>query len=239
MDVIFLQDFKDPSYQRKRKNSVLVGLNCNAPFDNCFCNACRSGPFIDFGFDLQLTDLGNRFLVESDRSRGEEIIAKLPQFFSRATEKDVHDQYQASLEARGRFKRQVHVDLALKQLEEGNVADGVWSELSSRCQDCGGCAYICPTCVCFSMYDQRQSETEGERIRCWDACTFSGFTGMAGGHNPVDGPTRAIEHRFRHKLQFDVKKHGRPSCVGCGRCVDMCFGGTDIIRFINMACEEM
>ncbi|MCB2182729.1 MAG: 4Fe-4S dicluster domain-containing protein [Desulfobulbaceae bacterium] len=238
MDVVFLKDFKDPYYQKRRNNSVLVGLNCNTPFDNCFCNGTKSGPFIDYGFDLQLTDLGKYFLVESDRSRGEDILEKLHQFFELATEDDVKDQYQAYLESRGRFKRQVHVDLAMKNLAEGYVADGVWTELSERCQDCGGCAYICPTCVCFSIYDQQQSATEGERIRCWDACTFSGFTRMAGGHNPVDSSIRAIEQRFRHKLQFDVKKHGRPSCVGCGRCVEMCFGGTDIIRFINMACCE-
>jgi ferredoxin len=61
---------------------------------------------------------------------------------------------------------------------------------------------------------------------------------MAGGHNPVLKRTQAIEKRFRHKLQHDIAKHGRPSCVGCGRCVDMCFDGVDIIRFINMVCEQ-
>jgi ferredoxin len=61
---------------------------------------------------------------------------------------------------------------------------------------------------------------------------------MAGGHNPVDSNTHAIRKRFLHKLLHDVQKHGRPSCVGCGRCVGMCFGGTDIVRFINMVCEH-
>jgi len=44
-----------------------------------------------------------------------------------------------------------------------------------------------------------------------------------------------IKRRFMHKLYYDVRAHNRPSCVGCGRCVDMCFGGVDIIKFINMA----
>ncbi|NOQ46686.1 MAG: hypothetical protein GQ559_08465, partial [Desulfobulbaceae bacterium] len=51
--------------------------------------------------------------------------------------------------------------------------------------------------------------------------------------NPVDCATERVRKRFFHKLKHDVKKHGRPSCVGCGRCVDMCFGGVDIIGFIN------
>ncbi len=238
MDVAFLMDSKDPSYQQKRKDSILIGLNCNTPFPNCFCNATRSGPFIDFGFDLQFTDLGDRFLVQFDRAAGEEIINDFPQFFAPATEDDVKKQYQLFLESRGGFKNQVHVDLASKRLSDGTVSQDIWQELSMRCQDCGGCAYICPTCTCFTIYDQPITENEGERIRSWDACTFSGFTLMAGGHNPVDRKQQAIEQRFRHKLQYDVKKHGRSSCVGCGRCVDICFGGTDIVRFINMVCSE-
>ena len=240
MDVIFLKESKDPTYQQRRRNSVLIGLNCNTPFTNCFCNATRSGPFIDFGYDLQFTDLGDRFLVQVDRAAGQEIVDTLPQFFSPAAEDDVKKQYQLFLEARGGFTTQVHVDLATKKLSEGAVSSEVWLELSSRCQDCGGCAYICPTCTCFTIYDQPISDNEGERIRSWDACTFSGFTLMAGGHNPIDRTCQAIEQRFRHKLQYDAQQHGRPSCVGCGRCVGICFGGTDIVRFVNMvSCEEM
>lgn len=237
MDVIFLQRSPDPFFQARRKNSVVIGLNCNKPFDNCFCNAGNTGPFIDYGFDLQLTDLGDRFLVEHDRARGEQLIRRWQQFFTEADEDDIKARYQTFLEARGAFRLQVHMDLAVKKLVEGKVADSVWNELSERCQDCGGCSYICPTCTCFTMYDQKQSETEGFRVRSWDACTFSGFTRMAGDHNPVNSLTHAIEHRFRHKLQYDVKKHGRSSCVGCGRCVGICFGGTDIVRFIDMACD--
>ena len=82
--------------------------------------------------------------------------------------------------------------------------------------------------------DLRLAEDRGERIRSWDACTFSGFTRMAGDHNPVDAESQRIRKRFLHKLLHDVQKHGRPSCVGCGRCVGMCFGGVDIVRFIDL-----
>ncbi|MBU0480484.1 MAG: 4Fe-4S ferredoxin, partial [Proteobacteria bacterium] len=43
MDVSFLQNTTDPHYLARRKNSVLIGLNCNNPFPNCFCNATKSG----------------------------------------------------------------------------------------------------------------------------------------------------------------------------------------------------
>lgn len=237
MDVIFLQGRKDHHYLEKRKNAVLIGINCNTPQDNCFCNAMKSGPFLDYGYDLQFTELGDRFLVETGRVRGEELVRKWYQFFAPATEEDVKAQYQAFLEARGRYKLQVHADQAIKRLADNQVPDAIWHELSLRCQDCAGCAYICPTCTCFTIADKKISGQEGERLRAWDACTFAGFTRMAGGHNPVTQKTHAIHQRFMHKLCYDVRKHGRASCVGCGRCVDMCFGGTDIVRFINMAGE--
>lgn len=237
MDVIFSQGHKDPHYLSKRMNSVLIGLNCNEPFGNCFCNATKSGPFLEFGSALQFTDLGDRFYVETGRAMGDALIKQWPQFFTPAEEKDTKMQYQLFLEARGKFKRQVHVDQAIKRLADNEVPGSVWAHLSLRCQDCGGCAYVCPTCTCFSIVDQPRNQQEGERLRVWDACTFSGFTKMAGGHNPVKKKTQAIRQRFMHKLRYDVEKHGRPSCIGCGRCVEMCFGGTDVIRFIDMAGE--
>jgi formate hydrogenlyase subunit 6/NADH:ubiquinone oxidoreductase subunit I len=82
--------------------------------------------------------------------------------------------------------------------------------------------------------DQPLDHTSGVRLRQWDACTFAGFTRMAGGHNPVNYNDHAVRRRFLHKLKTDVEKHGRPSCVGCGRCVGICFGGVDMIRFIEM-----
>jgi len=235
MDVIFQND---PFYRKKRMQSVLISLGCNDPFANCFCLASRSGPFLEVGFDLQLTDLGNRYFVDAGRARGREIIKQWGSFFEPATKDDIKAQYQAFLESRGNFKHNVPMDQAIRQLQTGNVSDDIYRKLSSLCQDCGGCAYICPTCTCFSIVDQPITDTQGERIRSWDACTFAGFTQMAGGHNPVDHKHHCIKRRFEHKLLHDVKKHKRPSCIGCGRCVDMCFGNVDILRFIAMVCEE-
>lgn len=237
MDVIFLNKQKDPYYLQKRKDNILISIGCNDPFANCFCMQTKSGPFLEYGYDLQLTDLGDRFWVEAGRSTGEKILQEWAYFFSPATNEDEKVQYQIRLEAQGNFKRQVLVDLAIKKLKDGTVPEKVWQQLSLSCQDCGGCAYICPTCTCFNITDRKISNSKGERIRSWDACTFAGFTNMAGDHNPVDMKAAKIKRRFMHKLHYDVKAHGRPSCVGCGRCVDMCFGGVDIVKFIELASE--
>ncbi len=234
MDVIFSQNGADTLYFARRKEAILISLGCNQPFAHCFCNNTGSGPFLEYGFDLQFTDLGDSFYVEADRARGEELLERWSYFFTPADEDDRKKQYQAVLEARSNFRRTVHVDPAVKRLAADPDLQPVWRELSDRCQDCGGCAYICPTCTCFTIVDQPLADTHGIRLRQWDSCTFSGFTRMAGGHNPVNHAEQAIRRRFLHKLKIDVEKHGRPSCVGCGRCVDICFGGVDMIRFIAM-----
>ena len=234
MDVIFSQKSPDPFYFERRREAILISLGCNQPFANCFCNNSRSGPFLEYGFDLQFTDLGHCFFVEADRARGEELLERWSCYFTPATEEDCRNKYQVVLEARSSFKQTVHVDQATQKLATNIELEPIWEELSSRCQDCGGCAYICPTCTCFTIVDQPIDDTHGIRLRQWDSCTFAGFTRMAGGHNPVNHADQAIRRRFLHKLKTDVEKHGRPSCVGCGRCVDICFGGVDIIRFIKM-----
>ncbi len=241
MDMIFLGGkHRDIYYEQRRRGAVFITLGCCEPFPNCFCNATKNGPFLEFGFDLQLTDLGskkNTYLVETGKAKGKKIVKEWTQFFTEATEEDRRYQYQAVLEARGLFKQQVYVDLACQRLQKGQEPEKILSELSRRCQDCGGCAYICPTCTCFTITDQKRDNESGERIRSWDACTFAGFTRMAGDHNPVEMERQRVRKRFYHKLKHDVEKHGRSSCVGCGRCVDMCFGGVDIIRFINSITE--
>ncbi len=239
MDVIFSKKGRDPYYFQKRQEAVLISLACNEPFANCFCNATKTGPFLEYGFDLQFTDLDDRYLVAIGRAKGQEIVNRFRHFFEAAEEKDSKAQYQAFLEARSHFKQQVHVDQAIKRLAGQPLPEEIWADLSLRCQDCGGCAYICPTCTCFTISDQPTSASSGQRLRSWDACTFSGFTRMTGGHNPINSRTHAVKQRFLHKLLYDVQEHGRPSCVGCGRCVGICFGGVDIIRFINMACGQL
>ena len=237
MDLVFLGGkYPDIYYEQRRKSALFLVLGCNHPFANCFCNATRTGPFLESGYDLQLTDLGpdtKGFYIEVGKASGSRIVRELVHFFRPASEDEDRFQYQRVLESRGLFQQLVHVDLACRLLEQGQDTGAIIADLSSRCQDCGGCAHVCPTCTCFTISDRQRDPDSGERVRSWDACTFAGFTLMAGGHNPVNIKRERIKRRFYHKLKSDVERHGRPSCVGCGRCVDICFGGVDIIRFIH------
>jgi hypothetical protein len=54
MDMIFSAPRRDDNYFARRQDSVIITLACNQPFEHCFCNATRSGPFMELGYDLQL-----------------------------------------------------------------------------------------------------------------------------------------------------------------------------------------
>jgi len=233
MDLIFSKPSRDTTYFARRNQSLIITLGCNAPFANCFCEATGSGPYLEFGYGLQFIDLGNRYYVSAGRRKGADVLDNWAYFFREVEEEDQKVRYQLFLEARGQFSRNVQVKHACRLLQEHPVPEQILEKLSSRCYDCGGCAYVCPTCTCFSVDDMHLDATQGVRLRSWDACTSSGFTRMTGGHNPVDR-RHALKRRFLHKLKDDFARHGKPSCTGCGRCVDICFGGVDITTFIDL-----
>ncbi len=238
MDVIFMRGPRDAHYVRKRDKTVIIGIGCNHPWENCFCNGTKTGPFLEFGFDLQLTDLGDRYFVESGRARGDSLMDNWPQFFSPVTEEDKKLRYQLVLEARSGFTRQVHLESAFNRIKDQGVDPSIWKHLAKRCDGCGGCAYICPTCTCFTIFDRAISKDQGQRMRSWDSCTHLGFTEMAGGHNPVNPVEDRLKRRFLHKIYYDFLEFKRPGCVGCGRCLGICFGGVDIGLFVEMVCSN-
>jgi ferredoxin len=238
LDVVFQEDFKDLYYLNRRQDTILINVGCREPMKNCFCKSAKSGPFLTQGYDLQFTDLGDRFFVEIGRPRGRELVEKWDYFFVPATDKDRDEQYEIVLEAESKFERIVDFDTAISRFLNNEVDDALWEELGDRCQGCGGCAYVCPTCYCFDMVDRPVSDSEGERVRIHDACTLAGFTRLAGGHNPRHERSQRVRRRFYHKLPFAQERYHRPSCVGCGRCVEICFGRVDMIHFIRMVCER-
>lgn len=234
MDLIFSRPSRDTTYYNRRNHSLIITIGCNTPFDNCFCEATGSGPYLEFGYGLQFIDIGESYYVSSGRRKGADLLKKWRYFFRKAKPEDEQKRYQLFLESRGKFSRNIQVRHACRVLQEEAVSEEIWQKLSSRCYDCGGCAYVCPTCTCFSVDDMKLDKHTGLRLRSWDACTSSGFTRMAGWHNPVDREKHALKRRFLHKLKYDFAQHGKPSCTGCGRCVDICFGGVDITTFIGM-----
>ena len=89
------------------------------------------------------------------------------------------------------------------------------------CRACGACAFVCPTCVCFSIEDEADTR-KGDRLRTWDSCGMRLFTLHASGHNPRDKQSQRWRQRIYHKFAYYPDRFQTLGCVGCGKCSRAC-----------------
>ena len=79
----------DASYLRRLSSLTVISLTCNNPCPPGFCVCTDSGPFLSGGYDIQLTDLGENYLVEVGSEKGEAAVSEVPDLFRKATENEV------------------------------------------------------------------------------------------------------------------------------------------------------
>lgn len=232
------RDYRDDHYERRRRNLFLVNMVCSDPEqdidENCFCVCTDTGPAAREGFDLQLMDLGEVFLVVAGTDRGEALF-EAP-FFRKGTGEHLERRRAILTEVRKRFKTSTSWFAAtVRYISQGEILEKTWQEIGSRCLECGGCTYVCPACTCFTVSDRRIGPDEFERVRLWDACALSGFTRMAGGHNPRHAVHDRRNRRFFRKLaHYFIQRELSMACVGCGRCVAVCHGDIGMPSVVEM-----
>jgi len=230
LDKVFISEFEDPYYTTRRKNTLIIGLTCNEPSEYCFCYFTRSGPNINDGYDLLLTDLGDMYLVEVGSSQGKSFIDQFSMFFDKADPQLLK-------------KKEEKINSLVKQMQKLGLPffneiystmvnafyDDFWEDLGRMCLACGKCNYSCPTCYCFDVQEESEPDlTEGRRIRRWDSCHFLSFTRVASGEIFRKDRTSRVKQRIYHKLVYSVNNIGTISCVGCGRCIETCTANIDI-----------
>jgi formate hydrogenlyase subunit 6/NADH:ubiquinone oxidoreductase subunit I len=222
-------DVPDARVVRRAADFTVITLACTVPCRDGFCICCDAGPFGRTGFDLQLTDLGDRLFAEPGSDRGRDILLATGTLFRPATEAEAARRVELEELARGAFgERRAHFASAMRRISTGRVADSLWEEMEPWCLECGGCTYVCPTCYCFSVKDRRDGDGF-LRCRIWDSCQYAAFTLEASGHNPRERRKERMKRRFFHKVSAQYfKRDGMLGCVGCGRCIRVCLGTTNM-----------
>jgi len=246
LDRIFLGGtYKDVYYQRFRKNLFLVNVVCTHPGvdidEDCFCVCADTGPAATSDFDLQLMDLGDVILALAGTEKGEQLFSS--PVFGKASPAHIQRRQEMLREVRKEFASATSwYTAAVRYISMGKVTEEVWEEIGNRCLECGGCSYVCPTCNCFTVTDRKVSEGEVERMRLWDSCALSGFTRMAGGHNPRKAVHDRRNRRFFRKLaHYNIQRELSVACIGCGRCVSVCHGDVgmpSVVEIIRRSCAE-
>jgi len=228
LDRFYERKLEDNYYLDKRRKSTLISLACSKLNDQCFCTATRTGPVLDEGFDIQLIEAEGVYAVQVGSEKGLELFETWRQLFGPPVEVDVTRLLEVARQQGLKFD----LDKVYKNLKEDVVDGEFWEDMGRRCQSCGLCLFLCPTCSCFSVTDGATPLGENRRSRQWDGCYFMGMTTMTGENNPVSSRAEMMKRKYRHKLVQQIDEFGMSGCTGCGRCNLACVGNVNWLENI-------
>ncbi len=222
LDATFSATNPDVNYLSRREKITVIGVDCLNPNPNAFC-ASLGTAIAETGFDLLLTDIGDRYVVTIGSSKGKELLRE---------HAETREASQAELAQRDveRQKALANYKVSLKMPPEEipKLLDKSWDshvfeERSEKCLNCGSCVMVCPTCFCFDVQDDvALNLKQGERYRQWDACMLTDFALVAGGANFREDKKSRLRHRMYRKGKYLWERYGKLGCVGCGRCASAC-----------------
>ena len=145
-DRVFLGvKYADRDYEARRRDAFVVAVNCFEPGGTCFCVSMGTGPKVEQGYDLALTEIlegEHRFLVEAGSERGLEVLAVLPR--RAAADVDLDAAGRATAGAAERMGRTLDA-FDLRGLLTRTLEHARWDDVASRCLTCGNCTLVCPT----------------------------------------------------------------------------------------------
>ena len=218
-------DVVDPFFRRRREDSLVIALACREPGHACFCTSVGGGPAGKEGADVLAFDLGDALLLEACSEKGQAFMGAYSRFLEEPSEADIKakDEQATAAEQAMASVASGGLEEKLEQIDESPV----WGAIAQRCLGCGVCTYLCPTCHCFTLFDDAAGSC-GTKTKNWDSCMFAAFTAEASGHNPRATQGDRMRQRVMHKFRYTVENFGTNFCVGCGRCVTNCPVNVDI-----------
>jgi len=234
-DKVFLEgQHQDKIYADRRQNALVIAVNCSTPGGTCFCVSMNTGPKVEAGYDLCLTEIVSAdrhvFLIEAESERGADILKALP--LTAANEGHFNAARAVSDQAAQNMGRALDTD-GIKELLQSNPEHPRWDDVADRCLACGNCTNVCPTCFCSTTQDITSLDgAQAEHSRVWDTCFSFDFSYTSGAVIRGDNRSRYrqwMTHKFANWIdQFDTS-----GCVGCGRCVTWCPVAIDVTEEIT------
>ena len=230
-------DYQDPFYIDMRKNNLIISADCTSTIDTCFCLALNVKPYPLENFDINLSVVGEDFVVEVGSQKGKILIEKHSSLFEEVKEGFISQRDKQRKKVIKGVEENIkqndipHQDL-FKNIIERGYESNIWADEANNCVECGACNTICPTCHCFLLYDQK-SENKMARLRIWDSCMIKDFAQVAGGANPRPELWMRLRNRFEKKFDFFPKVADIYACTGCGRCISACPAKIDIRKVLK------
>ena len=225
-------DYIDGDYLKRRENAILVAVACDKAGKNCFCDSLDFDLEKSDAFDVLIFDgMGRKVLLKGVSQKGSRFLEEMRENLTDAPDTadgQIQDHFRKFRESSQRRMNYPAVHESVKEKFEAPEFD----DFAKVCIGCNTCSFICPTCHCFKVVDEKVKES-GVRYKCYDACACSNFTLMAGGHNPRPEKRRRWRQRAMHKFVYYKERFGTNLCVGCGRCVSFCPVNIDIFDVVT------
>jgi ferredoxin len=233
MDKVFSDGNADGNYLKKREAAVIIGMTPVTVSPHAFAPSVGAH-VVEDGFDLMLTDLGDKYAVEVGTPKGEELLGK----YGAADDEDVDAkvaEIKGALPDKYEKKYNFTPEEGKEMLAKAMTNTEFWDQHAEKCLGCGSCVNSCPTCYCFDVQDDPHiSLQKGERYRTWDGCMLEDFTKVAGGEVFRKTKGQRFQHRIYRKGVYLPQRFGFPGCVGCGRCASQCLPDiADPVKVLN------
>ncbi len=220
-------------YEKNRDSALVIAVNCTHPASTCFCTAMGTGPEVQAGYDLALTELDEGFIAKAGNEQGRALCATLNLQEATAAQK------QRAHEALAMARSTIETSIAEKTggpLDFAAAGSTLishphhprWAATADRCLSCTNCTMVCPTCFCHrntQVSDLSHAPAETERV--WDSCFTLAFAQVAG-HNFRPRVQDRYRQWLTHKFSTWHTQFGVTGCVGCGRCITWCPVGIDV-----------
>jgi sulfhydrogenase subunit beta (sulfur reductase) len=222
LDQVMLKSvYPNPYYFARRQNTLIIGLD-HEPLEDCFCRSMNTDT-VFHGFDLFLTDIGDRYFVAINSDTAYIILNRFNA--GDVTEEDQKRFKTVKEQIKSKFKTQVDITI-LPELMDLEFESEVWKKWGDKCLSCGSCAMVCPTCYCYGIEeDTNLTFTKAAKRRFLYSCNLLDFAAVAGGHNFRPEAHIRLKYRYYHQFRGFVEAFNQSLCVGCNRCGKACLAG--------------
>lgn len=223
LDATFIDTIPvDSFYTRRRRNTTLIGLACAEMGKTCFCTSVGIKPNDAHDMDIMLYPVDGNYIVEAITEKGRYLIPAGVWNETKAEQISPDEKAQFPIPGKHKWSDQFN--------------NAYWKSITERCLSCRACAYVCPSCRCFTVIDDEIRPGEFERIRCWDACAGENYRRVAGGHRPRAEKSERLRNRLFCKFSYFPEQYSlgnASACTGCGRCIDVCPVGVDLTEVLK------
>jgi sulfhydrogenase subunit beta (sulfur reductase) len=237
-DRIFLrEEWKDPVYWSRRQSAFIMAVDCLHPCGTGFCASMGTGPKTNPGFDINLTELEDVFLVNVGSEAGRLVLEGIPilptsAFWLQAAQKSLD-------EASSKMGRSLPQPENLPDLLLNNLDAHQWDDVAHRCMSCTSCTQVCPTCFCWDTHDAATLTGQtARREKLWDSCFNPDYSYIVGGNTRPNTRSR-YRQWLTHKFGSWYAQFGSSGCVGCGRCITWCPAKIDVTAELRAIREEV